>query len=103
MPDITQDIINRALLGDPEAAKECTDADVVLPCPLCGGDAVITAGFVHNEKCVYCAECGRTYAFGKDESAALALYNKRYNLRTAAKELYAPKHIDCFGRNPETN
>lgn len=33
------DDIKRALLGDKEAAKRLTDAGVLLPCPVCKGDA----------------------------------------------------------------
>ena len=32
------DEIRRALLGDKEAAKRLTDAGVLLPCPMCGGE-----------------------------------------------------------------
>ena len=31
----------RAMLGDHEAAKRLTDAEVLLPCPFCGNDAVV--------------------------------------------------------------
>ena len=32
------DEIRRALLGDKEAARRLTDAGVLLPCPMCGGE-----------------------------------------------------------------
>ena len=32
------DEIGRALLGDKEAARRLTDAGVLLPCPMCGGE-----------------------------------------------------------------
>lgn len=37
------DDVKLALLGDKEAAKRLTDAGVLLPCPLCGGDADVVA------------------------------------------------------------
>lgn len=31
-----KELIRRALLGDQEAQKECTEKGIVLPCPFCG-------------------------------------------------------------------
>ena len=35
------DLERRALLGDAEAQRECTEKGIVLPCPFCGGHATI--------------------------------------------------------------
>lgn len=35
------EIERRALLGDTEAQRECTEKGIVLPCPFCGGPATI--------------------------------------------------------------
>lgn len=33
------DLERRALLGDAEAQRECTEKEILLPCPFCGGRA----------------------------------------------------------------
>ena len=51
--------IQKAMLGNREAAKRLTDAEVLLPCPFCGGK-----GAIENDRCdapcwlVYCVDCG---------------------------------------------
>ena len=52
MPD--KDLIRRALLGDQEAQKECTEKGIVLPCPCCGRPMeMVSNGFAHtNTKCI---------------------------------------------------
>ena len=53
------DEIKRTLLGDHEAAKRLTDAGVLVPCPFCGGEAMVEYdtiapfGYV-----VFCGDCG---------------------------------------------
>ena len=39
------DLERRALLGDAEAQRECTEKGIVLPCPCCGGKAVLRFSF----------------------------------------------------------
>lgn len=34
-------LIRRALMGNQEAQKECTDKGIVLPCPFCNGEAYL--------------------------------------------------------------
>lgn len=36
MPE-DKELIHRALMGDQEAQKECTEKEIALPCPFCGG------------------------------------------------------------------
>lgn len=49
-----KELIRRALLGDPETQKECTEKGIVLPCPCCGRlMEMVSNGFVHpNTKCI---------------------------------------------------
>lgn len=36
---IDKELIRRALMGDQEAQKECTEKGIALPCPFCNGEA----------------------------------------------------------------
>lgn len=49
-----KELIRRALLGDQEAQKECTEKGIVLPCPCCGRSMeMVSNGFAHtNTKCI---------------------------------------------------
>ena len=35
-----KELIRRALLGDKQAQRECTEKGIVLPCPFCGGNKI---------------------------------------------------------------
>lgn len=35
----------RALMGDRQAQEECTEKGIVLPCPHCGGENIITSNW----------------------------------------------------------
>lgn len=54
----------RALLGDKDAQKECTEKGIVLPCPCCGGTAKLKKGFPSRQiahcrqAVVQCKNCG---------------------------------------------
>lgn len=43
-----KELIRRALLGDQEAQKECTEKGIALPCPKCFGDGVKIKGDGHD-------------------------------------------------------
>lgn len=49
-----KELIRRALLGDQEAQKQCTEKGIVLPCPCCGIQMErVSNGFAHpNTKCI---------------------------------------------------
>ena len=49
-----KELIRRALMGDQEAQKECTEKGIVLPCPCCGRSMeMVSNGFAHtNTKCI---------------------------------------------------
>jgi hypothetical protein len=100
---IDQTTIDRAILGDPEAALECTNAGVLLPCPVCLGEFCDipklneqNSGlepFEVSSDC-YCA-CGDT------TRSATYNWNYRPDLREVAKRVCAPRWIPCAERLPE--
>lgn len=74
-------LIRRALLGDKQAQRECTEKEIILPCPICGGKARLEdMGFPHH---VYCERCGlksTSVKYGEEgEKDAV----KKWNTRTA--------------------
>lgn len=44
-----KELIRRALLGDQEAQKKCTEKGIVLPCPFCGGKAMMQQDITGRE------------------------------------------------------
>lgn len=36
-----KDLIRRALLGDQDAQKQCTEKGIALPCPFCGSENTV--------------------------------------------------------------
>ena len=68
----------RALMGDPVAQRECTEKGVLLPCPLCGGRAMIEYGTVEPfEYSVFCGDCGVMPTTSEDEQVAGLAWNTR--------------------------
>lgn len=60
-----KELIRRALMGDLETQKECTEKGIVLPCPFCGGDAELrhlshetSFSEIIDVFCVTCKKCG---------------------------------------------
>lgn len=73
----------RALLGDPEAQRECTEKGIVLPCWRCGGEAEVNELPIGG-KPLYAVACKKHYcgAYGaRNRSAAKALED--WNTRPA--------------------
>ena len=75
------DLERRALLGDKEAQKECTEKGIVLSCPFCGGEVLSIIG---NNGMYYikCYECNALVSFHNDSCnanvfKALAVWNTR--------------------------
>ena len=69
-------IERRALLGDKEAQKQCTEKGIVLPCPFCGNKNIRTSNW-GMWRC-WCPEC-----FGKSEDSlrerdAIKQWNTRH-------------------------
>ena len=80
--------IQKALLGDKETAKRLTDAEVLVPCPWCGGTPKVTT---FDRWIVYECACGETKTYPgciqTKESPVLASAPE-----SAVKEYY---HIDA--------
>ena len=67
----------RALLGDKEAQRECTEKGIVLPCPCCGG--VGTLHSINRCKDMYgvCTNCGVMTIYCKSADQAIEKWNTR--------------------------
>lgn len=72
------DLERRALLGDRQAQEECTRQGIVLPCPFCGGVAMIeydtVSPFEYN---VFCGDCGVMLGISEDKQVAISKWNTR--------------------------
>lgn len=80
MPE-NKELIRRALLGDQDAQKECTEKGIVLPCWRCGGESEIQE--LHTGgKPIYAVTCKKTYcgAYGcahSTQQKAIEYWNTR--------------------------
>lgn len=45
-----KELIRRALMGDEQAQRKCTDEEIVLTCPLCGGKASVQKNISGKER-----------------------------------------------------
>lgn len=76
-----KELIRRALLGDQEAQKKCTEKGIVLPCWRCGGESEIQE--LHTGgKPIYAVTCKKTYcgAYGcahSTQQKAIEYWNTR--------------------------
>lgn len=81
-------LVRKALLGDREAQRECTEKGIVLPCPFCGSDGSkikLNFDFATSTAWTKCQVCGVTYAihtFGIEEEKDFYLIND-WNTRPA--------------------
>lgn len=87
----------RALIGDREAQRQCTEKGIVLPCPRCGKAGASTK-YVMGDFWYECPNCHS--ASGFHSSASVALYD--WNTRPAppvgsCKEC---QHLDEGGKYP---
>lgn len=75
------ELIRRALLGDQDAQKQCTEKGIVLPCWRCGGESEIQE--LHTGgKPIYAVTCKKTYcgAYGcahSTQQKAIEYWNTR--------------------------
>ena len=53
-----KELICRALLGDQEAQKECTEKGILIPCPWCKGEMQICHGDTYGYYKTKCIRCG---------------------------------------------
>lgn len=76
-----KELIRRALLGDQQAQKKCTEKGIVLPCWRCGGESEIQE--LHTGgKPIYAVTCKKTYcgAYGcaySTQQKAIEYWNTR--------------------------
>lgn len=80
-----KELIRRALTGDKQAQKECTEKGIVLPCPFCGGEANLSCDGIREYKIktaphfagfytrweIKCKKCG----FSPDRPPTIVEYN----------------------------
>ena len=76
-----KELIRRALMGDQQAQKKCTEKGIVLPCWRCGGESEIQE--LHTGgKPIYAVTCKKTYcgAYGcaySTQQKAIEYWNTR--------------------------
>lgn len=76
MPE-NKELIRRALLGDQDAQKECTEKGIVLPCPFCGSKNIVISNWGLWR--VWCQAC-----LGKsDDQLSRVDSIKKWNTRPA--------------------
>lgn len=68
----------RAILGDTQAQEECTNRGIMLPCPFCGGAAMIDYDTIEPfEYAVFCGACGVMPITSEDKRVAISAWNTR--------------------------
>lgn len=87
MPE-DKELIRRALLGDQEAQKECTEKGIVLPCPFCGNEyPAITSiqGYGIEIKCQHCniTFSRVSYSYGRAKELCKSVTLGAWNTRPA--------------------
>ncbi len=76
-----KELIRRALMGEKQAQEKCTEREIILPCPCCGGKARLeNMGFPHH---VYCEKCGLKSTSVKYEKEGEKDAIKKWNTRPA--------------------
>lgn len=83
-----KDLIRRALLGDQDAQKQCTEKGIVLPCPFCGNEyPAITSiqGYGIEIKCQHCniTFSRVSYSYGRAKELCRSVTLEAWNTRTA--------------------
>ena len=70
--------IQRAMLGDHDAAERLTEQGVLLPCPFCGGEAMVEYDTINPfEYAVFCGDCGVMTTTSEEEKMAVKIWNTR--------------------------
>lgn len=70
------DLERRALLGDAEAQRECTEKGIVLICPRCGKGGASTK-YVMGDYWYECPHCHSASGFHSSAEVALSDWNTR--------------------------
>ena len=77
MMENNKELIHRALLGDQDAQKQCTEKGIVLPCPFCGSENIVISNWGLCR--VWCQVC-----LGKsDDQLSQADAIRKWNTRPA--------------------
>ncbi len=80
---INQSTIHAAMLGDPEAARRCTEAGQAIPCGRYGMSIMYL-----TKTAIECRLCGNSVKIiAKDMRDACRRWNTRADLRAIAKEV----------------
>lgn len=74
--------IQRAMLGDHDAAARLTEQGVLIPCPFCRG-VNIKSTYVCGEFGYRCGDCGAMAEWHSSEKLALADWNTRAPILSA--------------------
>ena len=93
-----KELIRRALLGDHEAQKQCTEKEIVLPCWRCGGESEIQE--LHTGgKPIYAVTYKKTYcgAYG----CACSTQQKAIEYWNTRPALPVGRCKDCFQYHSE--
>lgn len=78
-----KDLIRRALLGDQDAQKQCTEKGIALPCPFCGSENIVISNWGLCR--VWCQVC-----LGKsDDQLSQADAIRKWNTRPAPPVIHA--------------
>ena len=72
-----KELIRRALLGDQEAQKECTEKGILIPCPWCKGEMQIYHGDTYGYYKTKCIRCGAESPEKPSEWEAISRNNTR--------------------------
>lgn len=96
---MTDDTIRRAMRGDGEVARECTEAGEALPCPHCGHTGITIKSIGHP---IWwgCSECSADGPPAQNKQTALAYWNTRVSLPEEPREALTG-WINCRERMPE--
>ena len=83
-----KELIRRALLGDQEAQKQCTEKGIVLPCPFCGNEYPAisnTQGYGIEIKCQHCniTFSRDFYSYGRAKGLCKSVTLGAWNTRPA--------------------
>lgn len=72
-----KELICRALMGDQEAQKECTEKGILIPCPWCKGEMQICHGDTYGYYKTKCIRCGAESPEKPSEWEAILRNNTR--------------------------
>lgn len=73
-----KELIRRALMGDKQVQRACAEKGIALPCPFCGGEAIIEYDSVAPfEYDVVCGDCGIMKGISEDKNVAIREWNTR--------------------------